>query len=73
MKSQKVFFYDEENHSFGMSYINQFVICEDDQIECSGAFEINSEPNTGWKLTDGIQRSIACHFESENNKPILIL
>ena len=50
-------FYDEENHTFGMSYINQFVISEDAQIECSGAYEINdSYPND-------VNRSIDNHFE----------
>ena len=35
-------FHDDENRALGMSYLNQFVISEDDQFECPGVFKIDS-------------------------------
>ena len=56
-ESYKVLFYDNENHAFGMGYINQFVISEDDQIECSGAYEIKES------YDDNVKLSIENHLE----------
>ena len=41
-KTIKVLFHDDENRALGMSYLNKFVICEDDQFECPGIFKVDS-------------------------------
>lgn len=41
-----------------MSYINQFVICEDDQFECSGVFKIDTDLNV-----NQVQHSIEKYFD----------
>ena len=41
-----------------MSYLNQFVICEDDQFECSGVFKIDTDLNV-----HQVQQSIEKYFD----------
>ena len=43
-----------------MSYLNQFVICEDDQFECSGVFKINDSIGSD---VDQVQHSIEKYFD----------
>ena len=45
-KTTTVLFHDDENRTLGMFYLNQFVICEDDQFECRGVFKVDSESNS---------------------------
>ena len=44
-----------------MSYLNQFVICEDDQFECSGVFKINDDSNV-----NQVQHSLENYFDNCN-------
>ena len=57
-------FHDDENRALGMSYLNQFVINEDDQFECLGIFEVDNE-----STVKTIQHSTKYHFEErEGNR-----
>ena len=49
-----------------MSYLNQFIICEDDQFECSGVFKINADSNV-----NQVEHSLENYFEKDDGNLIL--
>ena len=59
-------FHDDENRALGMSYLNYFTICEDDQFECSGVFEVDSESinNATFYCNIGLEQTTANYFEA---------
>ena len=65
-------FHDDENRALGMSYLNFFTICEDDQFECSGVFEVDSESidNATFYCNIRLEQTTTNHSEANEDDRI---